>query len=536
MKATASGTALKKKAPKGAFHGPAGGFFSQKKKVVLGNVKHSGNEKDLVASLSGENEDVNMFGTNGRSLLGSAATTPKAKQINTGTGFGSPLGFPNFHMDDDEVVLPPHLLISLEKKWIDPKIIKTPVKVSIRKLFALNINLSAVENKLVMAKTHQWFWGATTPSKFEGIIRSTFTFKKSINMAVSLAREKGIVVNTDLRKSEVRSDQAVIIKKIPMDTPKEMIVAAVAEFGEIKLIKIQLIGMWQKAVLASRWSFLIGKNSVHVAKAFRALLFTLLVRTTMHDLGTLLNKTVVGFEPKVDLDFAFSTKSVFGTLECDASDVAIYVSSVLFKKNAPGIDHLQLAKLYAKKNISISCPTVFGGKSWTQVVFLALSSGSSPFGSSYGLSFSSSGALGLGSNASSFSCDESLLAAYLASLEHSLELLADQVSGILRKLSFVKLVPMVPSSGAPSLVGFVLVAPVLDLDMALNGVLVSSFPPPSSVELGAGFNLSSSKILTTKISGLESKMSAIKALVSSVLVKLDLLCSGLGFSLPLSSQ
>ncbi|KAG9304336.1 hypothetical protein G9A89_019898 [Geosiphon pyriformis] len=92
MKATASSTAPKKKALKSAFYNPAGGFFSQKKKVVLGNVKHSGNEKDIflskfessdsiysdVESLSGEDKDVNMSGTNGESLLGSAITTPKA--------------------------------------------------------------------------------------------------------------------------------------------------------------------------------------------------------------------------------------------------------------------------------------------------------------------------------------------------------------------------------------------------------------------------------------------------------------------------
>ncbi|KAG9284979.1 hypothetical protein G9A89_009789 [Geosiphon pyriformis] len=76
-----------------AFCGLAGGFFSQKKKVVLGNVKHSGNEKNLflskfgsngsvysdVESLSNEDEDVSMSETNGGSLLGSAAITPKTK-------------------------------------------------------------------------------------------------------------------------------------------------------------------------------------------------------------------------------------------------------------------------------------------------------------------------------------------------------------------------------------------------------------------------------------------------------------------------
>ncbi|KAG9291350.1 hypothetical protein G9A89_003454 [Geosiphon pyriformis] len=96
-----------------------------------------------------------------------------------------------------------------------------------------------------------------------------------MEVAASLVREKGIDINSNLKRQGIRSDQAMVIKKISMNTPKDMIIATVSEFGEIKLIKIQLIGMWQKAVvefaelsqanlLVSKWSFLIGKNSVHV--------------------------------------------------------------------------------------------------------------------------------------------------------------------------------------------------------------------------------------------------------------------------------
>ncbi|KAG9286857.1 hypothetical protein G9A89_012407 [Geosiphon pyriformis] len=352
-----------------------------------------------------------------------------------------------------------------------------------------------------------------------------------------LARKKEINVNSNLRKQEIRSDRAVVIKEIPMDMSKDMIIAAVTKFGEIKSIKIQLIGIWQKAVV----EFI--KSSQADQDQFRALLFTLLVGTTAHNLSTLLNKTVVGFKSEVDLESAFCTVPVFGdcgrfghsALKYDASDVAVPAPVVFFKRNAPGINHLQLAKLYAKKNVPISCFAVFGGKLWAQVVSLAFSSGRSPFGSGYGLGFSSSGALRLGGGAPSLLFDKSPLVACLASLEHSLELLADQISGILRKLSFFELVLMVPSSGAPSLVGSKLVTSVLNSNMALDGVLALSPSFSSSVKLDAGFNSSSSKVLTTKIGGLESKMSAMEALVSSVLVKLDLLCSDSGFSLPHSS-
>ncbi|KAG9297379.1 hypothetical protein G9A89_009463 [Geosiphon pyriformis] len=172
MKITANSSTFKKKALKGAFYDSAD--------VVIGNVKHFGDKKDIflsksglgdsiysdVDSLSGDDENIGMSGVNDGSLLGLAATTFKTNS-------------PNFYIDDDEVVLPSRLFISLEKKWIDPKVIKTLVEVSVKKLFTLNINFSAVEEKSAMAKTQlirkffslvNGFGGATIPSKFEGII------------------------------------------------------------------------------------------------------------------------------------------------------------------------------------------------------------------------------------------------------------------------------------------------------------------------------------------------------------------------------
>ncbi|KAG9291565.1 hypothetical protein G9A89_021984 [Geosiphon pyriformis] len=128
---TVSGSNMsKKKALKGAFHNSAGGFFAQKKKVVLENVKHSDNEKDIslsksspgnsvysnMNSLSGNDKDVGMTGVNSRSHLDLAVTTLKTKHVNIGVGFGSSLNSPNFYMEDDEVVLTLCLPISLDKK------------------------------------------------------------------------------------------------------------------------------------------------------------------------------------------------------------------------------------------------------------------------------------------------------------------------------------------------------------------------------------------------------------------------------------
>ncbi|KAG9296577.1 hypothetical protein G9A89_015169 [Geosiphon pyriformis] len=530
MEATVSSTTPKKKASKGAFY------------VVLGNVKHSGNERNIslsksgssgsvysnVECLSGEDEDVSMSGTNDGSLLGSAATTPKTKQINTGVGFGSPFGSSNFHMDDDKVVLSSRLPIFLEKKWIDPKIIKTPVEVLIRKLFVLDINLLAVEDKSAMAKTQ--------------LIRKIFSTvnEKSMEMTTSLAREKGINVNSDLKKQGMRSDWAVVIKKISMDMPKDIIVTTISEFGEIKLIKIQLMGMWQKA------SFLIGKNSVHITKAvgncetwtskdwFRVLLFTLLVGITAHDLGTFLEKTsektcvinrsleignriccaVVGFESDNDLESAFYTEPILGgvrlswtrinLVQCERCGMFGY--SVL-KCDAPVATTFKPLKkpfIRVKKSVPISHPAAFGGRSWAQVVLLAGSSDSFHFAS--GSSSSLSGILGLNNSISLISVNNSSLDACLASLEQFLELLTDQVSGIMRKLSNMEL--------------------DLVVDMVINDseLVLSSLSSTSSSILILSLN--SLKVLTTKVGCLESKLVALEAFIGSVLAKLKLICAG----------
>ncbi|KAG9296077.1 hypothetical protein G9A89_011929 [Geosiphon pyriformis] len=309
-------------------------------------------------------DDV-LVSSSDKFFLGSAATTPKAKKVKNNLACGLPLGFLDYDMDNnDGGFLPSPLGISLERKWLDPKIIKTQMEVAVKKSFALNINLLVMEGKSAITKTQvirklfskiNGFGGATTPSKFEEIIRSIFTSEISMKKATLLAREKRITVNTNLKKQEICSDWAIIIKKIPIDTPKGIIIAALSEFGQVVSIRLQLIGLWQKTVvefakssqadlLAAKWSFLIRKNSVCVAKAvgdgktwalrdrFRALLFTLPVGTTVHDLGNLLkgaggktcvinqllksgNKTccaVVGFKSDKMLESAFCTVLILG--------------------------------------------------------------------------------------------------------------------------------------------------------------------------------------------------------------------------------
>ncbi|KAG9295817.1 hypothetical protein G9A89_009046 [Geosiphon pyriformis] len=472
METTANNIMSKKKAPKGVFHGLASGFFSQKKKIVLDNVKHF-------------------------------------------------------------VVLPSCLPISLDKKWIDSKIIKTPMEVSVKKLFALNINLLAVERKSTTAKTQ--------------LIRKIFSliylhFKKKHRNDHVIGQKKEI--------------NAVVIKEIPMNTPKNMIIVTVFEFGEIKSIKIQLVEMWQKA-----WLFLIEKNFVHVTKAvkdheiwvfrdwFRVFLFTLSVGTTAHDFRTLLegagkktcvinrfietgNKiccAVVGFDSNNDLESAFYIKPILGgvklfwtkidlvwcekyerfghfALECNAPDAFTFKPSKIFKRVASDEHHFQLTKLYEKKSVLISRSAAFGGKSWAQVVSLVGFSDGLCFTSGSDSSFSNTS--GLNSGIPFVLAGNSSLDACLASLEQSLKLLTDQVSDIVCKLSNIEL--------------------NLALDMIVDGpdlVLSSSFSAfPNVSTLG----LSSSKVLMIKVGSLESKLVVFEASIGLVLTKLDYLCTGSG--------
>ncbi|KAG9298303.1 hypothetical protein G9A89_002791 [Geosiphon pyriformis] len=502
LEAASSGNMSKnKKASKSAFYDPVGSFFLQKKKVVLENVKHSGNEKDIflnkfghsvnvffnVDSLLNDEKDANMTSINVGSFLDLAANAFKAKCINIGAVFGSSLGLPNFVMNDNE------------------------------EFFALNINLSAVKKKLVTVKTQfirkffssvNGFERATTPLKFEEIIQSTFTLEKSMKKATLLARK--------------RSNQAVVIKKILMNTPKNMIIAT---------------------------SFLIGKDSVPIAKAvedheiwasrdqFRVLLFTLSIETTTHNLRTFLKRAggktcvinrsietgnriyyaVVDFDSEEKLDAAFHMKFIFGrhfehlALKCDMSDVS-------------------------KKNVLISCSAAFGGKFWAQIVSIAGSGSSSNphFGSDS--SFFLSGASGLGGGFSSISAINSFLIAYLASLKCFLKLLTDQVSGFVCKLVGMELVPLVSILSPYSLDVSLAANGNTDSNMVLDGprLVLSSLSAVLSGTLTLGS--SSSKILTAKMGCLKSKLVAFKTFVSSVFTKLEQISAGLGFLASFSSQ
>ncbi|KAG9293159.1 hypothetical protein G9A89_010496 [Geosiphon pyriformis] len=211
-----------------------------------------------------------------------------------------------------------------------------------------------------------------------------------------------------------------------MDTLKEIIIIAVSK------TVVEFTELGQTEQLASRWSFLIEKNLVRVAMA-----------------------------AKLDLVWCKKCgKFRHLVLECDVSDALV---SALFKKsfkrNTSNVNHLQLASLYAKKNL----------------------------GSGSGYGFSPSGALDLSGGSPLVLTNNLFLSAHLALLECSLELLNDKISGIVHKISGIELMPLASSLSSDHLVFLINTNLDLNSDMILDGSVVVSIS--FSVVLALGSNV-----------------------------------------------
>ncbi|KAG9303953.1 hypothetical protein G9A89_005863 [Geosiphon pyriformis] len=221
------------------------------------------------------------YGEGGALVGGDLNQMPKGLWVTTRKALGKPLGKIDFLDDNDnnDVLLDAPLVL------LPP--LKNLVNVSVRKSFALDLDLKAVEGNSAQEKLKKirslfsginGFGGASTPSKFSEIIRATFTSKLGLIKTTAKATGANIMVNTDLKRSVGCSDWAVVLKEIPVGTSAEAVRAALSEFRIIKSIKMQLVGLWQKAVVefeqsdhtdlvAAKWSILIGKDAVRVARS-----------------------------------------------------------------------------------------------------------------------------------------------------------------------------------------------------------------------------------------------------------------------------
>ncbi|KAG9298653.1 hypothetical protein G9A89_012721 [Geosiphon pyriformis] len=129
------------------------------------------------------------------------------------------------------------------------------------KSFALDIELLAISRK-------------TNSNK----LFLSFTSEFSLNKTKSLVISEKILVNSDIKKVNSCLNWELIIKKIPVNFPKSAVKSVFSKFGKIISIKMQLIGLWQKT--------LVEFKSLDMTNS--ALLYTLLVGTTAHNLSDLL--------------------------------------------------------------------------------------------------------------------------------------------------------------------------------------------------------------------------------------------------------
>ncbi|KAG9304925.1 hypothetical protein G9A89_003093 [Geosiphon pyriformis] len=335
--------------------------------------------------------------------------TPKEPDIKTKKALGKPLrkiDFSGCNDNNDNVFLDVFLELSL--------LLKNLVTVAVRKFFALDINLDKV--LMVIRKLFSkvnGFGKTSTFSKFSEVIYVSFTSKSSLAQTTEKTRVVNILVNTNLKKSTGHSDWTVIKKKIPVRTLAETVCAVLSEFGSVVSIKIQLVGLWQKAVtdlVADRWFILIKKDAVRVAKAsHKTLLYTLPMGTNAYDIwdfvGSVGGKTcvinrhlviyvqvrcaVVCFNSIALINVVMETIPVLkGANLCWS-----YLSSVKYNK-CGNLDHIllscsvgenvfsgsptyrllsddnksRLASIYARCSALISHPVSFGGVSWANIV------------------------------------------------------------------------------------------------------------------------------------------------------------------------
>ncbi|KAG9294214.1 hypothetical protein G9A89_021573 [Geosiphon pyriformis] len=336
--------------------------------------------------------------------------TPMGSKVKTKKALGKPLGNIDFSpsSDNDDVLLDVSLVL--------PPPAKNLVNVSI-------LGWTWWLGNLLMKS----FWWSEICFQRSMVLGEASTFSKfaeivNLMKATKLAIDTKILVNTNLKKSSGHSDQAVVLKKIPVETSTEAVCAALSSFGVIVLIKMQLVGLWQKAVIEfseSEQADLVA-NAVHVARVdqnkeswdsrdqHRALLYTLLIGMTAHNIwdyiGSVDEKTcaidcysvmyawarcaVVCFDSADSLDAVMGTTlvlrgvnmywSLLDFFKCAKCGKLGHISlGYAVGRNISSGKHpcrsfsdlykSRLATIYVKHSAPIACPVTFGGVSWMKI-------------------------------------------------------------------------------------------------------------------------------------------------------------------------
>ncbi|KAG9291029.1 hypothetical protein G9A89_012901 [Geosiphon pyriformis] len=338
---------------------------------------------------------------------GDSDQMPTGSKIKTKKAFGKPLGKINFSVNGDENNI---ILDALLELFL---FLKSLVNISVCKFFTLNIGFKWSENCFQKSMV---LGGASTLSKFAGIIRAMFTSESSLAQASKKADEAKILVNSNLKKSSGHSDQTLVLKEIPISTSTKTVHTALSEFGIIKSIKIQLVELWQKALVefeqakhadlvTAHWSILIEKDTVCIARSdinkelwnaknvHKALLYTLPIETNAHniwDYVTSARYITVCFDSAKSLNAVMKTIfvlkkanlhwSYFVLAKCTKCEKLGHIflscsidrnesasSVVLSQKTLSNSDKSRLAAIYIKCSALVTCPVFFGGVLWAQI-------------------------------------------------------------------------------------------------------------------------------------------------------------------------
>ncbi|KAG9300167.1 hypothetical protein G9A89_010577 [Geosiphon pyriformis] len=274
------------------------------------------------------------------------------------------------------------------------------------KSFALNIRTSALSSKtigdkLIAVKKIFYqvnsFGGASAPLKFPGIIRFSFTSELSLIKAKELVVSEKILVNIDVRKPNIHSNWEVIVKEIPMDLFKLAIESVFSKFGHVILIRIQLIGLWQKALMefeSLNVASLVASKWLVLMNCYRTLLYTFPIGTTAYDLLDLVNSyggktcfighnlssyvcnrcAIVCFADKASKLAAIAGLSLVHHTKCECfshiSNMCLVGrnSGVRHKRVVSSQDQICLANIYKRKQTPVTRLVSFGEKTWTQVI------------------------------------------------------------------------------------------------------------------------------------------------------------------------
>ncbi|KAG9284338.1 hypothetical protein G9A89_023595 [Geosiphon pyriformis] len=501
------------------------------------------------------------YGESGALAGGDYDQMPTSSKVKTKKALGKPLGKIDFSKDgsDDGILLDAPLELPLS--------VRNLVNVSVRKSFALDIGLDKVAGKSSQEKLV--------------VVRklATFTSELSLMKATNKAANAKILVNADLKKASGRSDRAVVVKEIPVKPLAEAVHAVLSEFGVIRTIKMQLIGLWQKAVVefkrsdqadlaAAKWSILIEKDAVHVTKAdsdkeawdvrdqHRALLYTLLIGTNAHDIWDFVRSVgektcvidhhsvmyaqarcaVVCFDSAESLNAAVGTMPVLRNTnlcwsylisarcaKCEKlghTSLGCAVGGKLSSSSSlcrvfSDTDKSRLATIYAKCSAPVARPVSFGGLSWAKIAHRSFS-------------LPLSGLNVVVTNGSSSEMKPSQLVMMevndrFATLERSLASLMEQVGKLAKRLDALEPMVSQPSPGCQPLVTS------SSQDQGADVVMSES----SSVSTSGGNVVEAVSFNMSSVSKLEDSMKCLMEMVLGLSAKVDSL-GVLSVSLPLT--